>query len=180
MLIQSRYGLCMQGVNSNNVNAMRYAERAKGADSTELPKLDRVHALKGAALPRASHYGEITLLGTRCFCTPSDSCNIKTLNPPMAYAQVQFLPFPGIYVLFLNVCSGNNFSVASGFGMLLLMAVLFLVLTWYLDNVLPSEYGVPLHPTFPFSSGASLYCRIPDILPMLLGDALDVSLRCMF
>ena len=44
----------------------------------------------------------------------------------------------------------NNYKVSSSFGMMLGMSILFLVLTWYLDNVLPSEYGVPKSPFFLF------------------------------
>jgi hypothetical protein len=37
----------------------------KAAESTTLPKAECVHALKGLALPRASHSGEIALAGSR-------------------------------------------------------------------------------------------------------------------
>ena len=46
----------------------------------------------------------------------------------------------------------GGFKLAGGYGMLALMAVLFLVITWYFDNVIPSEYGVPLPPWFPFTA----------------------------
>ncbi len=42
----------------------------------------------------------------------------------------------------------NNFKLTNAFGMMAGMTVLFLVLLWYLDNVFPSEYGVPKHPLF--------------------------------
>ena len=37
-----------------------------GPDSTKLSKAECVHVLKGLALPRGSHSGEITLAGSRC------------------------------------------------------------------------------------------------------------------
>ncbi len=37
----------------------------RDADTTKLPKLECVHTLKGLALPRASHSGEIALAGSR-------------------------------------------------------------------------------------------------------------------
>jgi hypothetical protein len=48
----------------------------------------------------------------------------------------------------------NNYSLSQGFGMLILMIFVFLFLTWYLDNVLPSEFGVPRVPWFPFTASA--------------------------
>jgi hypothetical protein len=51
----------------------------------------------------------------------------------------------------------NNFSLSQGFGMLILMIFLFLFLTWYLDNVLPSEFGVPKPPWFPLTTSTRTY-----------------------
>ena len=48
----------------------------------------------------------------------------------------------------------KNFSVDAGFGMLILMAIVFLLFTWYADKVLPSEYGVPQSPWFLFTASA--------------------------
>jgi len=47
----------------------------------------------------------------------------------------------------------NNFSVSNGFGMMILDTILYGVLAWYIDNVLPAKYrefGVPRPWTFPF------------------------------
>lgn len=49
----------------------------------------------------------------------------------------------------------NNYSISIGFGMMAGMGTLFLLLTWYLDNVLPTEYGVPQPPLFCFTRRAS-------------------------
>ncbi len=42
----------------------------------------------------------------------------------------------------------GNFRLSTSYAMLAGMTVLFLFLTWYLDNVIPSQYGVPKHPLF--------------------------------
>ena len=45
--------------------------------------------------------------------------------------------------------TGNgDISIGAVIGMLLLDAVLYGVLAWYLDKVVPSEFGTPLPPTF--------------------------------
>merc|ERR1719193_743736 len=38
---------------------------------------------------------------------------------------------------------GDNFSIAGCMGMLLLDAVFYGILTWYIEAVWPGEYGVP-------------------------------------
>ena len=48
----------------------------------------------------------------------------------------------------------NNFSVQSGFGMMILDTLLYGVLAWYIDNILPAsirEFGVPRAWYFPFT-----------------------------
>ena len=42
----------------------------------------------------------------------------------------------------------DNYRVLTSLEMMAATTVVFLLLTWYLDNVLPSEYGVPRHPLF--------------------------------
>ncbi len=49
----------------DSTNAITLLVRARAADSTKYMKTERVHALKGLVLPRSSHYGEITLAGSR-------------------------------------------------------------------------------------------------------------------
>jgi hypothetical protein len=44
--------------------------------------------------------------------------------------------------------SFDNFALSSSFAMLFVMTIVFVFLTWYLDKVLPSEFGVPQHPLF--------------------------------
>ena len=46
--------------------------------------------------------------------------------------------------------SFDNFALSSSFAMLFIMTPMFMALTWYLDKVLPSEFGVPMHPLFFF------------------------------
>ena len=58
-----------------------------------------------------------------------------------------------------GVNSGNvavlngNFSLATGLAMLAGMSAFFLLMTWYLDNVIPTEYGVAKPPLFFLSRG---------------------------
>eukprot|EP00051_Salpingoeca_urceolata_P022285 m.359766 g.359766 ORF g.359766 m.359766 type:complete len:1971 (+) comp19951_c3_seq13:616-6528(+) len=42
----------------------------------------------------------------------------------------------------------DSFSMATVFGMLILDTILYLVLTWYIENVAPGTYGVPKKPWF--------------------------------
>ena len=43
----------------------KHTQLFRDADTTKLRKLECVHTLKGLALPRASHSGEIALAGSR-------------------------------------------------------------------------------------------------------------------
>jgi hypothetical protein len=42
-----------------------------------------------------------------------------------------------------------NFSLGISIGMMVIMGGIFLVLTWYFDNIMPTKYGVPMSPFFP-------------------------------
>jgi hypothetical protein len=42
-----------------------------------------------------------------------------------------------------------NFNLSISIGMMVIMGGIFLVLTWYFDNIMPTEYGVPMSPFFP-------------------------------
>jgi hypothetical protein len=53
----------------------------------------------------------------------------------------------------------NNFTYSACVGMMVFDAVLYGVLAWYLDNVLPSEFGAPLPYYFPFLP--SYWCGAP-------------------
>jgi ATP-binding cassette subfamily A (ABC1) protein 1 len=44
----------------------------------------------------------------------------------------------------------DNFKLENSFVIMFGTTIGYLVLTWYLDNVWPSEYGVPKHPLFCF------------------------------
>lgn len=58
----------------------------------------------------------------------------------------------GVGLKFDNLSSApsdvDSFSMATVFGMLILDTVLYLVLTWYIENVNPGTYGVPQKPWF--------------------------------
>jgi hypothetical protein len=50
----------------------------------------------------------------------------------------------------------RNFAVLDGFGMMMIDVAVYLTLTWYLDNVLSSEFGVKRPFYFPFTKREGL------------------------
>lgn len=53
----------------------------------------------------------------------------------------------------------RNFAVLDGFGMMMIDIAVYLLLTWYLDNVLPSEFGVKRPFYFPLTKRK--HCVLP-------------------
>ncbi len=62
----------------------------------------------------------------------------------------------GVGVQFYNLYN-DNFNLAGVFGMMFADFILYGVLAWYLDLVLPQEFGTPEHPLFIFSY--SYWCK---------------------
>ncbi|KAK3101854.1 hypothetical protein FSP39_006814 [Pinctada imbricata] len=54
----------------------------------------------------------------------------------------------------------DNFSLGDAMLMLIIDSALYLLVTWYIDNVCPGEYGVPRPFYFPFTS--SYWCGVKE------------------
>jgi hypothetical protein len=96
--------------------------------------------------------------------------------PPVAFqlAGSVFFDFEssgqGVTLANMNTLH-NNVTVAALFGIMCADIALFALLTWYLDAVLPTEFGMPQPPLFCCSAGFwREACRRED------GDAQDRSL----
>ena len=62
-----------------------------------------------------------------------------------------------IIFVYLNVCMRlsavtGTYDVGTGIVFMLFDTVLYTLLGWYLEQVLPREYGVPRHPLFFFKA----------------------------
>ncbi|NWR07545.1 ABCA1 protein, partial [Paradoxornis webbianus] len=82
---------------------------------------------------------------------------------------------------------GDPYSFAAAMGLLLLDAVLYGLVTWYLEGVFPGQYGIPKPWNFPFmksywfgessSSGHSLYHAAPHTAPQVLVEEPPAELQ---
>ncbi|XP_066061896.1 phospholipid-transporting ATPase ABCA7 isoform X2 [Chamaea fasciata] len=97
----------------------------------------------------------------------------------------------GVGIQWHNLASspvpGDRYSFAAAMGLLLLDAVLYGLVTWYLEGVFPGQYGIPKPWNFPFlksywfgessSSGHSLYHAAPHTAPQVLVEEPPAELQ---